>query len=730
MKRKAKEPSGIGIVEAVETLSSIADLDVDTSLGLVQQQRLQIQGESAAYRTVHWVSNTEPGESLAIIQETFKVVLKYLKGFYEKEYQTLHKPETIEEIKTIMVLVGEAASKLDKYHTICTKTDVESASKLPEYQKLQQFYHRKISKKIDSGYINRWLQHLPQQADDKISNITLRGRKKVSTKNAFVDLESVKKDKNYELFFIRKEDGTRYFSPKLIRNIKLVHDFEKYFTAETVEDPLEKVALWTDTVFFQTAKSLLKRTKDPLQHFYSKVKRRKSIGLTGELIQKCVIALLLAANKKNLLSKNPVKSCSGYFYDFQNFFRQLISTAEFQHMSIYPPAKSDRYHHAQMDWVFSVARSLYKDSFGMHLLQPLVQEVVEMASIPKKKKGGIKEKIQHSYKSIASSLKGHNEGPLSKVLEMMNRMGEQSFDAIRQENLPGYQFAFVSKDGPIDCLRIPCPTEQEFIHRAKVDPEFIAFLRSSGKDLQERKHLIVNLQDRSSWREQLRSTTIEDLGRHKDFRNQLAVITLAKNSDFYRQKEQFGKIHQSALFKEHLIQQVMDENSGYYFPVMLKKHIVKKWAPEIFDAIHTFFFSDKNVMTRSERMTFIDLFHWMLTLKFIESTKADSFSLTCKDCVDTGQAESVGLYLFSCLITGQNILQKDFEFVENLLFAPALMIRQRNIAPERVERMTAALSVVEKQLTGKGKKAHLQAFSEIFSPLFTSNILESHPERG
>src|SRR5215203_67518 len=114
--------TNLSIIEAVETLSSIADLEFDRDVGIAQRHELILHDEKIAYKTVHWLHERGASETVSLVRETFRVILHYLKQFYKKEYGHVSDPRTIEGIKTIMVLVGEAAKKLDKYTHVFHQT--------------------------------------------------------------------------------------------------------------------------------------------------------------------------------------------------------------------------------------------------------------------------------------------------------------------------------------------------------------------------------------------------------------------------------------------------------------------------------------------------------------------------------------------------------------------------------------------------------------------------------
>ena len=71
--------------------------------------------EKIAYKTVHWLHKDDAASTINLVKEIFRVILHYLKQFYKSDYGRVTDQKTLDEIKTIMVLVGEAAKKLDKY---------------------------------------------------------------------------------------------------------------------------------------------------------------------------------------------------------------------------------------------------------------------------------------------------------------------------------------------------------------------------------------------------------------------------------------------------------------------------------------------------------------------------------------------------------------------------------------------------------------------------------------
>lgn len=271
----------LSIVEAVETLSSIADLEFDREIGIAQKHEIVLGNEKVAYKTVHWLHQEDASSTVNLVRETFRVILHYLRQFYRKEYGQVTDQKTLEGIKTIMVLVGEAAKKLDRYTQLFHQT--QSVTDLKEYRQLQEFYRTKIARKVDEGVINKWILGLTLGKGKAGREITFRAASKKSdqlanTEHVFVDLETVKKDTEYELFFIRKEDGSRFFSPRLLRNIKLVCDFGSYFGERKELDPLEHVKQWHDRTLHTCAKEIMKSLGSRLDRLSKKLVKLKNMS--------------------------------------------------------------------------------------------------------------------------------------------------------------------------------------------------------------------------------------------------------------------------------------------------------------------------------------------------------------------------------------------------------------------------------------------------------------------
>lgn len=727
-----KRESNISLIEAVETLSSIADLEVDRDIGVAEKHDIVVQDEKVTYRTVHWLQKKDAGETINGVREIFRVILNYLRNFYKNEYTYVTNEHAIEGIKTIMVLVGEAAKKLDKYTTLFQQNRAKSVTELKEYKKLQEFYFSKIARKIDEGILGKWILGLTQKLTPSESQMKLIGRKSNQTKHIFVDLESVKKDTEYELFCMRKEDGTRFFSPRLIRNIKLVSDFGVYFGETIADDPLSSLEIWQDRCFNSAAKTLARAVRPQIEMFYHESMKFRDRELIAE-INKALMALMLCCNQGNLLRNNPIKSCFQYFVDFQFFLRNALHSREFQKLLAYPPKASSKLAHCVLDTVNALCRGLFIQLQGMQELIPaiqgLIEEAVQTASVEKaamvENHRLMWDRLNDEYDAMAKLFKRHPNGPLVKVIDILENGTYNCFDPIGQHNIPNQLFSLYVHEHRITNVRIPSPTYQEFIHKVIVTEEFRTFLRACSKGNELHKHLMINMQDRTSWREHFRSVVLEDLSTHQDFSRVLTVVTLAYDTEFYHQLAPYHRDNQSAVFIKHLKDHLQDESSGFYFPKALKKALFPEFVNEVIDAIHRIFFNDKNVLSRERRLDFIEIFYLFLNLKLIELVKPDSFSLTCKDGVDIGSIASVEMFAFLKLLSEEKLSDVEMEQFHMMLYGPAILFRERLPHPERFNRMVSAMKTIEFVRQEKGYITFSKIVNEVFGRYYKMPIIHA-----
>ncbi|MCE5317189.1 MAG: hypothetical protein LLG04_07490 [Parachlamydia sp.] len=730
MASRGHETSNLSLLEAVEALSSIADFEMDREIGIAQRHELIVQENPLTYRTVHWLHKQGATETVQMIKEIFKVILNYLRNYYNKEYRSVTEPQAVEGIKTIMVLVGEVAKKLDRYtHLFAEKKS--SVTELKEYKQLQEFYLTRFARKVDDRMLGKWLLELTKKAWKEGGRLKLTGKPAIETKHVFVDMEGVRKDSEYELLLMRKEDGSRFYSPRLIRNIKLVCDFGDYFPGSKVEaDPLDDVAIWQDKVCRSSAKEILSALGQNLHRFYREALRLKDREII-EYLNKALMALMLAANPQNQLRDAQLKCCREYFADFQRYLRSALRTDDYHKLITYPPKASDRVAHCVLDVAHGLCLALFENVQSFQEIASFIQNIIQEArekQSPEHEKAvkALWSGISCDGAALVKLFKHHTAGPLYKMLEVLQNSGVQSFDPISQRDLPCRLYALGMTENKVVNILLPSPTHQEIIHKASVIDEFKGFLRGCLKNQFFRRHLLINLQDRTSWREHARCSVLEELQHQEEFDGALTVVTLAKDTEFYHQLAPYSHENRADIFIQNFKDMLQDVNAGFYFPNEIANKIFPHFMEGVIDAIHRVFFSGRNVLSKEHRLDFIEIFYLFLQLKLIEIVKPDSFSLTCKDGVDIGPAASVQLYAFMQMIGSDKSTEAAERDQMNLiLHAPALMLRNRLIQPERFNRMVSAIRCLESTRIQNGDEQFTLIIRDAFGDYFKSHILKA-----
>jgi len=326
--------------------------------------------------------------------------------------------------------------------------------------------------------------------------------------------------------------------------------------------------------------------------------------------------------------------------------------------------------------------------------------------------------------NIRYLLKQNPNGPLMMNLRLFSQDKQLSgFDPLAQQNFPGLMYTIVSDEVHIDCIRLPSPTSQTTIDQANLVNEFYGFLRSIGSQKRSQRHLLFNLQDRTSWYERARCVAVEEVHKNAEFTDTLIVVTLPKNADFYMQSGSYLDQNDAKEFKRELKEQIVSgEQCGFYFPKEIDEKTVLKFTDNALETIHKVFFGNKDVLIHKNRLDFIEIFYLMFTLKLIEIFKPDIISFTCKDAIDTGAAASAELFAFLRMMNDASHWSKEEkDFLLWMLYSSALGVRERAIDVQRLNRMTSALSLVNAELDARYRET-VSACSKLYQLSFFKDL--------
>jgi hypothetical protein len=513
----------------------------------------------------------------------------------------------------------------------------------------------------------------------------------------------VRDDKDYELFFIRKEEGRPFFNRALLRHIHLVEQFDELLAHSPEEDALFKIKGIHDKDLQLCAREIIRETAPYIDEFYRMGVKHKDVELIA-MMNKVLMALMLAANPRNSVQTALGKTCTNYFSDFHLYFRSLLSAPEYKRFMEQAPPASERIAHSLINLSHALCAAFFMRSASKEDMRVLIRQLIEQGE-----EGEEVESPTHSPLSvwnvfldedaqIRNTLKYSPYGPLRNAIDVFNENRQlKGFDPIFQNNFPYSLYEASNDEINIGCLYLPCPILQTYIKKAEIIPEFLVFLKALGSGKRSGSHLLVNLQDRTSWQEHARCTALEELQKKPGY-SALKVITLATGTDFYLQSDAYRDLEDAKEFIKQFKEQIESGGEcGFYFPAEMA--LSKSFIHDTMEMIHDTFFGGKKVLLHKNRLDFIEIFYLFLILKGIEQMKPTTISFTSKDSIDGGAALGAEMFAFLQMMNRKGpFTEEEKDFMRWLFYTPALTIRQRAIDCQHLKRTLSALSIINAEL--------------------------------
>ncbi len=682
------------VQEAVEHLSDMAEIDVDEAEGGTEKSRLF---------SYQWMNPDDERGTLDTVRSTFKTIHNYIKTLNTKELKNL---DTQKGVHSIMVLAGEAAEKMDKCRSLFRNTlRSKKFSELEEYKNLREYYLSKIFQRFVSSMKEeeQWEEEFGEEVD--IFDVQRKGLK---------DLETVKRDREYEYFYLLDENGQPFYTRNLVRHIRLVRDFDEILSDNLGNDPLVQMRGLQDRLVQSQAQAMKEQTACEIKAFYKEGFQYKSHPFVADVV-KITMALFLASNKCNLAQNTTGKTCLDYFRDFQIFIRNLIESREYNDLARQEEVDFPPLYEKGFFLVLHLVRAFFLHDQETKPLLEFLSKLTQKTKLSLDTLAILEEVVEHNEK-MRAALKQYPSGPLMKALDFFTDIKHTSFDPLLQGNFPSRLFTIKREGICLTALRLPCPTMQERISKAEITKEFLAFL--DGLKIDHKKYLMLNLQDRTSKEAIARCKAVENLSRNAEYAEQFTVVTLAKDTDFYLQKGEYLNRNDSADFCHLLVQQIREgENCGFFFPKKLLPKIDAFLDPAV-KAIFQTFFRKASTLSRANRLVFIEIFYSFLILKCLELSECNLWSLTCKDSLDVGAVSMGGYFAFLHFLTNTKWDRKRVDFFRYLCLAPALQHRERVVHMHRLSRQVSALSKIAERLN-LAKPADLNALFILFDHPWT-----------
>ena len=708
-----EDEQGITILEAVETLASIADLTEEESKKL--RKTLRLEGKRLGERKVNWLQVGTNETHLGLLRKSLDRVHDYFRTLWREQDPEKLPRDVREGIRTLWVLVGNAVDTLSTYGDLFREYG-GSPKNLPEYQELQSFYKRKIDPKIDEGKLGRFvlgIGHLPFPLLEE-PEILLKRRISLSPQHLIVDLESLKSDQDYELLLIKKSDGSRFYNPRLIRNLKLIS--EVGFQEKVGEIlPLFTPWRWIDRQCEKGADALLEYSHRIIEPFLKERGKFKERDLSRNLTYS-IIALLLSAQPRYLSDNAPFKTTSAFFQDLIEFLNECVEGFDYRRLLTYSLSEHNRLGRLlyQLPQILSHALFTVIPTFPYDGIVRTLQGGQEGRS------GSLAEGLQLGYQWIEQELKSYGNSPLKKNLDYLEE-GLHSFEPLKMGILPAKIGEMRFGEHTASLHRMAAPLKQDLIDQVTIEPLFMAALREM-KARGERV-LIFNLQERSHWKDRARAEALEKLSEKEEWSSTLQVVTLDMGSEFYNQELHFERGESAENFIENCRQFLLDENGSNYFSSQVEEILFPGFMEKAFLGIHQLYFSSRNAFTPDMKRHFIDLLNHLLQLKVVDALHPDRVIFLDKDGTDTSSIASTLFMMSPKLFTPEGWIEKDLQTYEALLYSSTLLYRERNLRKVKFDRFVNYLNWLEQ---AKNSGIFSEEFYSTFSPLLPNGTLAAH----
>ncbi len=705
--------SDIALLDAIETLTQISEMGFEGRalpewLSTTTTPQLPIlEG------TVEWLQSKNTENVMKVVREDFRIILDYLRKFDKMGEGLLINPQTLEGMKAIMLVVSDAAETLDKYSQVRIHKGRglfwKSIKETKEFKDLMHFYNRKIAPLARREAQVQLVANLPigqllQAAIGKASQGSL------AIEHHIIDLESLRKDQEYELLYLRRDDGSRFFGSKLVRTLKLICNFEEEPQGLKQGEVFRDISIWNDAQLRLMVKTWVGQVFPQCDQFF----KARGSARDHELVQKAsnmTFALMLAHTQSRIVPLTPVKGVKEYLHDFHTFLGEITSSSDFGRLIAYPPKNPRAWDFAIYRLVHEIAWSIFtqgrisKDLFNLH--EALISQCHEFTYDWDIKSGtGVSSHFWEQYQKLHAVSKEFATQPLLRDVEFLDSDRPCVYDPMLLLNYPFKVYDLSWKNSTIPVYRLPFPTHQEFIDKASISNEFKAFLRES-RSRGYGPVLVVDLQNPTSWKEGARSHALHELSHSHEFNGTLIPLTLNRDGDFYRQVEiESGDMTSIDVFFKKLKDAIGSATHGYIYPDKWKTTDFAHFIDLLLETIQEGFLFHKSELSRVEKMEVIDIVQLFVVLKAIDDFAPSFIYITCKDGLDITLPFVTEFYVLLKMLNNRSISHAEEQYLSTVLYGPPLLVRGRPIFQERFNRLISVIRFLERWKNEGGEEAY------------------------
>lgn len=284
------------------------------------------------------------------------------------------------------------------------------------------------------------------------------------------------------------------------------------------------------------------------------------------------------------------------------------------------------------------------------------------------------DQLQHLYDTINNDLRFNGTIKSSDKFHNPHPEGD----------IPSHLFSIFDGDHEIAFIRTHSTIYESLGTNGQMQveaiPEFTNYLSALSK--QNKLHLYVNYMARQG-NDKFRTPIIEGLENDPRFGSTIAVISLARNSDFYDQKNGFSQLNNAEMFKAAFMEELFLDTSigNYYWSNKIDLPSWQEKVVSILEEVHSQYFVNSPVMSVDERKQFIDLAYVKITEHLIALFQPDAVNLSCAITIDRGPTAFTLLYLDLLLQQNKTIDEDTLKTIATLVYGPGVLVRNRSIDP-------------------------------------------------
>lgn len=299
--------------------------------------------------------------------------------------------------------------------------------------------------------------------------------------------------------------------------------------------------------------------------------------------------------------------------------------------------------------------------------------------------------LQNLYKSIDTDTRFDGLTKVNGALYNPHLYGD----------VPSYLFSIFSENKEIKLIRTHNTTFSSYASDSSEDvnmaiiPEFTNYLSAIAK--QGKKHLYVNYIARQNIKSSHETALLEQLEKDPEFGSSIFVVSLARNSLFYKQEDHFSDLDDAQTFKNAFMDELFADSmtSNYYWSNKLELSSWKDNIEALLNEVHSIYFSDQTTLSLDERKEFIDLAYVKITQDLMTLLQPDIVNLSCQISIDRGPTAFSLLYIDLLLQQKDTLDLADLQTIATLVYGPGALVRNRSIDATHGKRFLKAAERIQ-----------------------------------